>query len=228
MPNELIWICFAIIHYIFLLIAYRFFGKAGLFVWIGMATVIANIQVLKTVELVGVVATLGNITFGSIFLATDILNENYGKKTAKKAVWMGFFSLLVMMVLMQVVLRFEPHAEDFAQGSLETIFELIPNIAIGSMVAYLCSQYLNVWIYRRIKGLLPDTKYIWVRSNGSTMISQLLDTFIFCSIAFYNVHSFEIWISIFISTYVIKFIVAAMNTPFIYIAKRMQTKADKM
>ncbi len=91
MNNDLLWIVFAIINFVLLLIMYRLFGRLGLFVWVGMATVLANIQVTKTIELFGLTATMGNIIYGTIFLASDILNENYGKKIARKAVGLGFF-----------------------------------------------------------------------------------------------------------------------------------------
>ncbi len=84
MTNEVLWIVFALINFLLLIFIYRIFGKNGLLVWIGMSTVVANLQVLKMVELFGVTATLGNIVYGSIFLATDILNEKYGKEEAKK------------------------------------------------------------------------------------------------------------------------------------------------
>ncbi|KAB8138442.1 queuosine precursor transporter [Gracilibacillus oryzae] len=226
MPNELLWILFAIVNFSILILMYRFFGRAGLFVWIGMATVIANIQVLKTVEMFGFIATLGNIMYGTVFLATDILNENHGRKDAKKAVWMGFSTLLVMTILMQVALRFTPHESDVMQPALEAIFEVIPNIALGSMLAYVVSQYIDVWIYAKLRKRLPDTKFLWLRNNGSTMISQLVDTFIFCSIAFYGLYSMDDWFEVFLTTYLIKFIVSVIDTPFIYLAKKWQ-KGDQ-
>ncbi|ASN05552.1 queuosine precursor transporter [Virgibacillus necropolis] len=225
MSNEFIWILFALVNFSLLLIFYRIFGKMGLFVWIGMATVIANIQVLKTVELFGLTATLGNIMYGSAYLATDILNEKYSKDDAKKAVWLGFSSLLAMTVIMQIALVFEPGQSDFAQGALETLFGLIPQIALGSMAAYIISQYFDVWIYDKIRKLLPQTKHLWIRNNVGTMVSQLLDTIVFCSIAFYGQYPFDVWLEIFITTYVIKFVVALIDTPFMYIAKFMHKKA---
>ncbi|UOQ47618.1 queuosine precursor transporter [Gracilibacillus caseinilyticus] len=227
MTNELLWILFALVNFAILIVMYRIFGKAGLFVWIGMSTVIANIQVIKTVEMLGLIATLGNITYGTIFLATDILNENHGKKEAKKAVWLGFASLLIMTIVMQVVLRFTPHASDISQDALETIFEIVPNIALGSMAAFVISQYLDVWIYSKIKQLLPSERMLWIRNNGSTMISQFVDTLVFCSIAFYDLHDFDVWLEILLTTYVIKFAVAALDTPFLYIAKRIKPKLDE-
>ncbi|MFT4414143.1 queuosine precursor transporter [Fredinandcohnia humi] len=219
MFNETLWFIFAIVNFILVLSIYRMFGKSGLFVWIGFSTVVANLQVVKTVELFGLTATLGNIMYGTSFLVTDILNEKYGKDEAKKGVWLGFFTLLAMTIIMQFVLLFKPHEVDIAQGSLQTIFGLLPRIAIGSLLAFIISQYTDVLIYAKIKSMFPKDSQLWLRNNGSTMISQLLDTFIFTSVAFIGVYPFEVWIEIFLTTYLIKWLVAVMDTPFMYIAK---------
>jgi queuosine precursor transporter len=227
MFNEVLGIGFAILNMIFVLIMYNFFGRTGLFVWVGFATVLANIQVVKLIEIFGLTATLGNAVYGSIFLVTDILNEKYGQKEAKKAVWLGFASLIMMMVIMQVVLLFEPAPDDFAQQSLGTIFGLIPRIALGSMIAYIISQYTDVIIFSFLRKLFPSDAAFWIRNNGSTMLSQLLDTLIFTSIAFIGVYPTDVWISIFISTYVLKFLVSIVGTPFGYMAKRITPVDEK-
>ncbi|ARI77305.1 queuosine precursor transporter [Halobacillus mangrovi] len=224
MSNEWLWILFAIINFTLLLSVYRIFGKPGLFVWIGMSTVIANVQVVKTVELFGLNATLGNILYGTAFLATDILNEKYGKKDAQKAVWMGFTTLIVLTILMQMAILFTPGENDIAQSAFTTIFGVGARIAIGSLVAYIISQYFDVWLYARLKGMFSGSRTLWVRNNGSTMISQLLDSAIFCVIAFYGIYPIEVWLEIFLTTYIIKFIVAALDTPFLYIARRFKTE----
>ena len=227
MFNEMLGLGFAIVNMLFVLIMYKFFGRTGLFVWVGFATVLANIQVTKLIVIFGLTATLGNAIYGSIFLVTDILNEKYGKKEAKKAVWLGFISLLMMTVIMQMVLLFQPAADDFAQESLSTIFGLIPRIALGSMIAYLISQYTDVLIFSFLRKLFPSDGAFWIRNNGSTMLSQLLDTLIFTSIAFWGVYPTDVWLSVFISTYVLKFLVSILGTPFGYIAKRMTPVDEK-
>ncbi|WP_238323303.1 queuosine precursor transporter [Planococcus antarcticus] len=200
MFNEFWGLGFALFNFVLLLIMYKFFGKTGLFAWVAISTVLANIQVTKTIEIIGLTATLGNSLYASTFLATDILNEKYGKKEAKKAVWLGFSSLLIMVLVMQFGIKFIPAESDFAQGSLETIFGLIPQIAIGSMVAYLISQHLDVVIFSALRRMFPKDSQFWIRNNGSTLISQLLDTLIFTSIAFWGVFPFDVWLQIFIST----------------------------
>ena len=97
---------------------YRCFGKHGLIAWVAMGTIIANIQVIKTIHIFGISATLGNVMFASIYLATDILNDIYGRKVAKRAVWLGFSSTLVMIIVMQMSLHFIPAPEDTAQVRL--------------------------------------------------------------------------------------------------------------
>ncbi|WP_142826364.1 queuosine precursor transporter [Planococcus soli] len=227
MFNEFWGLGFALFNFVLLLIMYKFFGKTGLFAWVAISTILANIQVTKTIEIIGLTATLGNSLYASTFLATDILNEKYGKKEAKKAVWLGFSSLLIMVLVMQFGLKFVPAESDFAQGSLETIFGLIPQIAIGSMVAYLASQHLDVVIFSALRKMFPKDSQFWIRNNGSTLISQLLDTLIFTSIAFWGVFPFDVWLQIFISTYVLKFIVSVLDTPFGYLAKRIKPIDEK-
>ncbi|RNF40455.1 queuosine precursor transporter [Planococcus salinus] len=227
MFNEFLGLGFALFNFILLLVMYKFFGKSGLFAWVAISTILANIQVTKTIEIIGLTATLGNSLYASTFLATDILNEKYGKKEAQKAVWLGFFSLLIMILTMQFGMRFIPAESDFADESLHTIFGLIPQIAIASMIAYLASQHVDVYIFTAIRKLFPKDSQFWIRNNGSTLLSQLLDTLIFTGIAFYGVYSFDIWLQIFISTYVLKFIVSVLDTPFGYIAKRIKPIDEK-
>ncbi|RLQ92510.1 queuosine precursor transporter [Planomicrobium sp. Y74] len=227
MYNELLGLGFVVANFAMLLIMYKFFGKTGLFAWVAISTILANIQVTKTIEIIGLTATLGNSLYASTFLATDILNEKYGKKEAKKAVWLGFSALLIMVIAMQFGIQFIPGESDFAHGSLETIFGLVPQIAFASMIAYLVSQHLDVLIFSALRKLFPKDSQFWIRNNGSTLLSQLLDTLIFTSIAFYGVFPFDVWIQIFISTYVLKFIVSILDTPFGYIAKMITPNDEK-
>lgn len=218
MMNELLWALFMLTNFILILLGYKLFGKKGLYVWIVIAAILANVQVLKTVELFGQVATLGNIVYGTSFLATDILSEKYGKKEARKGVYIGMFTLLVTAVLMVFSLKFIPHESDWVQESLVTIFGIIPRIALASMLAYFISQMHDTWAYEFWK---KKSRHIWVRNNASTIISQGIDTLIFTFIAFYGIYEKEVFISILITTYVFKVIVAVADTPFIYIAKKI-------
>lgn len=218
MNNELLWLGFMLLNFALILLGYKLFGKKGLFVWIAISAILANVQVLKTVELFGQVATLGNIMYGTSFLATDILSEKYGKKEARKGVYLGMFTLLVTALLMTFSLQFIPHESDWVQSSLMDVFGIIPRIAFASMLAYFVSQMHDTWAYEFWKS---KSNHIWVRNNLSTLVSQLIDTLIFTFIAFWGLYETPVFVSILITTYLFKFVVAAADTPFIYVAKKI-------
>ncbi|MEW9699170.1 queuosine precursor transporter [Paenibacillus sp. SI8] len=224
-----IWgIGFVLVNFVLFLICYRIFGKQGLYAWVGVATVLANIQVVKTIEMFGLVMTLGNTMYGTIYLTTDLLNEKYGEKEAKKAVWFGFFTLIMTIIIMQMAMVFTPEGSEMgkaSQTSLETIFGLLPRIALGSLTAYLVSQFLDVRIYTYLKKVFSARNQLWIRNNGSTGISQLVDSLVFCSIAFAGVYDWNVWVQIFLTTYGIKFVISFASTPVLYIARNFVFKS---
>jgi uncharacterized integral membrane protein (TIGR00697 family) len=216
--NELLWLIMLLLNFSGILVMYRFFGKTGLYAWVPIAVIIANIQVVKTVQLFGLTSSLGNIVYATSFLATDILSENYGKKDAGKAVGIGFLSLLALTVFMNLALMFEPSSVDFAQPSMRTLYSLLPRIALGSFTAYGISQIHDVWAYSFMKERRPDGRWIWLRNNLSTMVSQAIDSLIFVAIAFAgSIPAADFW-ELVISTYVLKWLVAAADTPLVYLA----------
>ena len=156
---------FIIVNLIMLLGFYKLFGKTGLFVWIAVASIIANIQVNKSIALIGLTATLGNSIYGSIFLATDILNEKYGAKEANRSVVFGFSSSIVMLVTMSLSLLFIPSVNDYAQDSLITLFNPAIRIVLGSLLAYLVAQFLDIKLFNVIMRTLPSNKYMLVRND---------------------------------------------------------------
>ena len=227
MLNELLWILLLLVTFVIQILAYRLFGKNGLYAWIVVAIVLANIQVMKTIGFFGLVTALGNIIYGTTFLTTDILCENYGKKEAKKAVLIGFFMLIAVTIIMQLCLLFAPHESDTLSPALQQIFGLLPRITIASLTAYLISQFHDVWAFVFWKKLFKG-KHLWFRNNLSTMTSQLIDNVIFTWIAFVGffglfgwnqVFEWSIIFQIFVVSYVMKWVVAVFDTPFVYLSR---------
>jgi queuosine precursor transporter len=214
-----------LVNFFLIILAYKLFGKWGLIMWIPVSVIVANIQVIQTVKLFGLAATLGNIVYAASFLITDILSENYGKREAKKAVWVGFFSLIAMTLLMNLALSFKPlEGDEFSSvthDAISTIFKLMPRIALASLTAYLLSQTHDVWAFHFWKRHFNAENQLWIRNNLSTMVSQLIDSSVFVLIAFYGVFDKSVLLEIFITTYFLKWIVAAADTPFVYWARRI-------
>lgn len=220
-------VLFVIVNFAFFLLCYRLFGKSGMYAWVGIATVIANIQVAKTIAMpFDIVMTLGNTMYVTLYMTSDLLNEKYGRAEARKAVWFGFFTLLMTTVIMQMVLIFKPQETDFAQSSLETIFGLMPRLALGSLTAYFISQFLDVRLYSWIRKYYSTSGQLWIRSNGSTMVSSFVDTLIFCTIAFAGLYSWSVWLEILLTTYLAKFLLTAVSTPILYIARTFTFAED--
>lgn len=224
MMNEVYWLVLLLINFFAILAAYRLWGRTGLYIWIPVAVITANIQVTKTIEIFGITATLGNIVYASSFLVTDILSENYGKKEANRAVVIGFFTLILFTLMMNLALWFEPAPEDFAHSSLVTVFGFLPRIAAASLIAYGISQFHDVWAFHFWKKKWPHPKHLWIRNNLSTMVSQLIDSVIFTLVAFYGVFNTGILLEIALTTYLLKWIVAAADTPFVYLGRSIHRR----
>lgn len=219
--NELLWLVMMAVNFFAVMFLYRLWGRIGLFCWIPLSVMMANVQVVKLVDLFGVTATLGNIVYATGFLVTDILSENHGKKDANNAVWIGFFSLIVMTAIMSLAVAFQPNAEDWAQPHLKEIFTVLPRLAFGSLVAYGVSQFHDVWAFHFWRRVTGD-KHLWLRNNASTFVSQLIDSLVFTTIAFLGTVPAAVFWELVLTTYLFKFIVAACDTPFVYWARRMK------
>ena len=217
MSNETLFILQALVGLTMALFAFRM-GRKWLMALIAVNVVLMNVFVMKQVDLFGLAATGGNVLYASVFLCTDLLAEHYGKKQAFKAVLIGFFASVFFLIMTQFMLKYAPNDWDFAQGAFETLFTLSPRIVGASMIAYLISQNLDIYLFDKIKQKTKG-KMLWLRNNGSTFISQFIDSTVFTMLAFYGVPGFEAIWSIILFTWIIKLVVAAIDTPFIYLSK---------
>lgn len=219
--NVLLWVGMIVGTFGLILLSYRFFGFFGLIAFSALALIIANVQVLKQVEILGLAATLGNVVFSATFLTTDIISEIYGKAKAKLAVHVGFFSMIAFLVLMQLTLMFAPASGDWAQPHLEALFTILPRVTLASLAAYFISNRHDVWAFAFWKKRMPGDDKLWIRNNASTLVSQLLDSMVFSFVAFLGVFPLPVVIEIALSTYIFKVFVAVADTPFVYIARWM-------
>lgn len=227
MPNELIFILTILIYLGSVLVLYKLFGKNGLFAFAIFGTLLGNIAVCKCIDLFGVSTTAGNVLYASTFLVTDILSEKYGKKEATKAVKYSFSIMILWLIGTQMILQFTPNANDYIQDSLGVVFGLVPRITIASLIGFLCSQNIDVFLYHHIwKKTGDDRSKLWMRNNGSTLCSQAVDTVIFTTLAFWGTYPTNVFLSILLTTYLFKAIVGLLDTPFIYFARKLKPIED--
>lgn len=218
MTNELLFFITIAISFVGVLLFFRLFGKIGLFCWMAFATIVANIETAKCVDMFGWSVTLGTILFSSNYLCTDILHEMYSTQEARRAVWISFLATIAFVVLEQVTLLFIPNDADFAHSAMKTLFGFMPRICIASLISYLASNMLDTYLYALFS---KKTSRLWLKNNGATLISQAVDTIVFTSLAFIGVMPINVVLELMVTTYAIKFIIALCDTPFLYIAKRI-------
>lgn len=229
MMNEILLIGSLIFIYGMALLGYKLFGKTGLYCISAAATILANIEVLIMIKAFGAEQTLGNVLFAVTFLITDILSECEGKKAADKAVYTSFFASIFFLVLSQSWLHYVPSESDWASPAIQTIFSNTPRMIIASLAVYGISQLFDVWLYHKIWDMTSKKSgnrrsFLWLRNNGSTLVSQLINTFLFTLFAFYGTYGLSQIISIFISSYVIYIFTSLLDTPVVYLARRVSDK----
>ena len=224
--QELLWLTTLVLDLGGTLVLYRLFGKAGLQVAIATAIILANLQGPKLTVIFGMETSLGVIFYSSIFFATDVLSENYGKDEANKAVRMGFAVSVIVLLMMSFSMLYLPSqmpatAEFSANvhNAFATIVNFTPRMIIGSLIAYAISQSFDVWVFHKIKSMTGD-RWLWLRNNLSTMSSQVIDTAIFTLIVWAPIVGIKSALGLGFAKYILKLVIAMIDTAFIYWAKR--------
>lgn len=229
MSNELLLVISIVVLYSGLLIWYRLFGERGLYAWTVFSTLAANIEVLILVVAFGMEQTLGNVMFATTFIVTDILSENLGKAASKRAVSIGIATSFCFIVVSQLWLAYSPAANDWAFESVRTLFSNTPRLMLVSLVVYAVAQRFDVWAYHAIwavttRVLGDREKGLWIRNNGSTLVSQLVNTALYSAGAFWGLYPAKTLLSIMASSYLIYVATSLLDTPVVYLARRMHRR----
>lgn len=232
MQNEILLIVSLILIFSTVLILFRLFQEQGLYLWTVIATISANIEVLIVVDAFGMEMTLGNILFASTFLITDILSELYGKKSAQTAVYLGIATSVIFIILSQSWMLYAPNENDFASPAIRTVFSNTPRLMAVGIIVYVIVQLFDVWAYHKWwafteKKFGDRKKFLWLRNNGSTLISQFLNTILFTWGAFLGTHNTSTLVSIAFSSYVIFLATSLADTPFVYLARYLYQRMQK-
>ena len=229
--NELILIGSVALVFGAVVLAWYLFGRAGLYAMTALVTILSNIEVLILVNAFGMEQTLGNVLFASTFLITDILSENVGKKEANTAVFIGIFSSVFFLALTGSWFLYTPSENDWVMPAVRTIFSATPRAVLASMTVYAVSQLFDVWLYHKWWGFTTrkfgdSRRFLWLRNNGATMASQILNTVLFTLAAFAGMEGYDgkLLMSIMLSSFAIYFVTSLLDTPAVYIARRIGQK----
>ncbi len=171
------------------------------------------------------VISVGEIPFPLTFILTDILNEFYGRKTARRVTLLGAAMIALTIGIIQVANQaawFPPAYSDPDWGkdnmtpfAFENVFLNASWIQFASMVAFVVANYVDIGVFFVLKRLTGN-RLLWLRATGSTAVSQLIDTVVIITIAFGHRLDDATLLSIIVTSYVVKVTVAVLVTPLIY------------
>lgn len=184
----------------------------GLFVAV---LLISNVASTKIVELGPFAFDGGTLLFPLTYILCNILTEVYGYRKARKVIWVGFFSAAMMASVLLIVGALPPAEGWEHQESYEKILGLTPRIVVASLTAYFVGEFVNSVTLAKLK-VWTRGRYLWLRTIGSTIIGQGLDTLIFITVAFAGVLPASLVMTVFVSNYVFKVLFEVAATPCTY------------
>jgi len=190
----------------------------GLFVAVLIISNIVSVKAVRlAVHLTGMHLSFdgGTILFPVSYIFADVLTEVYGYERSRRVIWAGFSGLILMSITIWLVGIIPADPEWTLQSSYQSLLMTAPRIALASMIAYFVGEFSNSYIMSRLK-VFTKGKYLWVRTIGSTLVGQLLDSVIFVVIAFGGIWDNSLVIRVLISNYIFKTMFEVLATPLTY------------
>jgi uncharacterized integral membrane protein (TIGR00697 family) len=176
---------------------------------------ISNLASVKILDLLWFTFDGGTILFPLSYIFGDILTEVYGYRRARRVIWSGFFAAALMAVVLFIVDKLPPAEGWQQQEAFSALLGQTPRIVLASFIAYLSGEFTNSVILAKMKVAMQG-RFLWMRTIGSTLAGEGVDTLLFVLIAFAGALPQSLLISIIISNYVFKCGVEILMTPVTY------------
>jgi uncharacterized integral membrane protein (TIGR00697 family) len=175
----------------------------------------ANTVAIRVLDIGPFTADAGTLTFPIAYIVGDVLTEVYGFRIARRVIWLGFIANILAVGVFQMALRL-PSVDDPAfQEAFRMVFNATPRILLASMAAYLVGSFINAFVLARLK-VITDGRWLWMRTIGSTIMGQGLDTVIFVFIAFWGVFPGDVIWAMLYTNWLVKIGVEVLATPVTY------------
>ena len=198
---------------------YRYYD----FVMVAFVTVLICSNLIGPAKIAQIDAPLlGTLTFGTgvlffpiSYVFGDVLTEVYGYARARKVVWAGFGAEVFASFMAWAVLAFPPAPGWPNQAAFDTVFGSTPRIVFASLIAYFCGEFTNSFVLAKMK-LLTNGRFLWMRTIGSTIAGEAVDSVIFYPLAFLGIWSNDLVVRVLITNYLLKCGWEAVMTPITY------------
>jgi queuosine precursor transporter len=176
---------------------------------------ISNVASTKIMRLGPFTFDGGTILFPVSYIFGDILTEVYGYRRSRRVIWTGFFCTGLMAAVLAIVGALPPAQDWYNQTAYQAILGQTPRIVLGSLIAYFAGEFSNSYTLAKMK-IWTGGRWLWMRTIGSTLVGEGVDTLLFVMIAFAGTMSGALLWSIITSNYVFKVGVEAAMTPVTY------------
>lgn len=187
----------------------------------------SNILAVKLISLFGFIVPAAIIIFPISYIFGDILTEVYGYRRARLVIWLGFFCNLAAVAAMGLG-RVMPAASFWdGQEAYERILGQTPRILIASFFAYLVGEFTNSFVLAKMK-IATGGRFLWVRTIGSTLVGQGLDSLVFMTVAFVGVIPSGALVNAMVTQWLVKSIYEAVFTPATYVVVKFLKKREGM
>lgn len=195
-------------------VSYRFVAVTAFFVTF---LITANIIIVKQISIGNLVLPAAIIIFPLSYIFGDILTEVYGYQQARRVIWLGFLCNLITVLAIWVGKLLPPAPVFEAQAAYERILGSAPRFLLASFIAYLAGEFVNSFVLAKMK-IRTKGRWLWMRTIGSTLAGQGVDTLIVLTIAFWGKLPVPVLGSMILSHWLIKTAYETVATPFTYAA----------
>lgn len=187
--------------------------------------VVSNIIAVKVIDVAGMILPAAIIIFPISYILGDVLTEVYGFARARRVIWLGFLCNLFAVIAIAIGGLLPAAGFWGGQEAWDMILGAAPRILAASFVAYLVGELVNAWVLARLK-VAMEGRHLWVRTIGSTLAGQLLDSAIFITIAFAGIMPLEVLLGAIVTQWLVKSGYEALATPLTYAAVAFLKRVD--
>jgi uncharacterized integral membrane protein (TIGR00697 family) len=192
-----------------------------------LVLLVSNVVSAKILKLGPFTFDGGTILFPLAYILGDVFTEVYGYKKMRRVIWLGFLANILMAAIFIIVSKL-PAAEGWNnQKAYEAILGWVPRIVIASIIAYWVGEFVNSFILAKMK-IFTKGRFLWMRTIGSTLVAEFLDSLIFCVIAFLGKVPSTLLFKIIISNYIFKVLIEILFTPITYWVANFLKKKEKI
>lgn len=219
-------VCFTLIDLVLVLCSYKMFGKVGIIMMYIIHIIISQLTIKLQIKVENFEIVIGSIAYAVLFLTMDMMNEIYGKRNAMKMVNIGLCTLVVFLIVTYFIKYIGADYDNEYISSFNTLLSNQWRIIISDIIiSYFIFQKINVLIFDMIKKITGE-KFLWLRNNISTIICQIATAILFYEFAFAGILTQNNIMQIIVSGLIVKLFVTLLETPFLYIGKKINSKED--